>query len=146
MTTPQIIQVPGAGAEVAQGLAPLIQALQQNRQLADQHQFHQQELLAQLFAHGMQTPGFESTPAAKEIETRLDVPGLSKGVAQARNAEQKRRLTDIDEFVSGLPKISDNARAGLRASLAAGARGATSDVQKALFSAFAAGEDMTVLE
>src|SRR5438093_1334008 len=148
MTAPgqQIVHVPGVGEEVAQGLQPLIQAMQFNRQLALQQQEHEATVAAQLFAHGLQTPGFESTPAAQALELKLGVPGLGASIAKARTAEDRRKIEDINTFVESTSGVSDKAKAGLRVSLIAGAKGATADVQNALFSAMAAGEDLTVLE
>lgn len=147
MTTPNIVQVPGVGQEVAQGLAPFIQAMQFNKHLQQQQQAEEQRVAAELYARGLQTaPGFENTPAGQALEMKLGVPGLGASISKARTAEERRKVEDINTFVEGLSGIGDQAKSGLRASLVAGSKGATSDVQNALFSAMAGGADLTILE
>lgn len=148
MTAPgqQIVPVPGVGQEFQQAIAPFIQAMQFQRQLAQRKQEQDQDLAAQLYARGLQTPGFENTPAAQELEARLGAPGLGASIAKARTVEEKRKIDDINMYVEGLSGISDRAKSGLRTSLIAGTKGATADIQNSLFSAMAAGEDLTVLE
>ena len=142
---PQIIRAPDA--DVGQGLAPLIQALQFNKHLAEQQREAEQRIAAELFSRGLvTTPGFETTPAAQALATKLGVPDLGQSIAKARSAEDRRKVEDINTFVESLSGISDQAKSGLRVSLIAGSKGATSDVQNALFQAMAGGTDLTVLE
>lgn len=145
MTHPTIVQVPGAGQDVQQALAPLIQVLQQRHQMQLQQQEHEQTVAAHLFAEGLNTPGFESSDAALQLEQRLGVPGLGKSIAQARVAEGKRQMADIATYVneSGFDPTTKSA---LLASLTAKVKGATVDMQNTIFQAFVGGGSVAALE
>jgi hypothetical protein len=143
MTHPQIIQVPGVGQEVAQGLAPLIQVLQNRQELAQRQAEAQQradqaqkDMIANMFAIGLRTPGFESTDEAKTMEQQLGIPGLGQAIAQARNQSQREAMARVDAYVESLPD-NPRLRAGIRASMAGAAVGATAEIQNATFKAFA---------
>lgn len=148
MTAPgqNIIQAPGVGQELQQAIAPFVQAMQFQRQLQQRQREQEQDLAAQLFARGLQTPGFESTPAAQELETKLGVPGLSQSIAKARTAEDRAKTENINQLVESMSGVSDKAKAATRASLMCTHRGGTAEVCNALFSAMASGEDLSVLE
>ena len=148
MTAPgqQIIHVPGAGEEVAQGLQPLIQAMQFNRQLALQQQEHENTIAAQMLAHMLQTPGAESSPAFGALATKLGVPTLGPSIAKARSDEERRKIDDINTYTEGLSGLDDKSKSALRVSLIAGVKGATADIQNSLFSAMATGGDLSTLE
>src|SRR5439155_1195123 len=124
-----------------------IQTLQFNRHLAEQQREAEQRIAAELFSRGLlTTPGFDTTPPAQALATKLGVPDLGQSIAKARSAEDRRKVEDINTFVESLSGISNQAKSGLRVSLIAGSKGATSDVQNALFQAMAGGTDLTVLE
>jgi len=143
---PKIVSVPGVGAEVSQGLAPFVQAMQFQKQLQLQQTAEQQRMAAELYARGLQTPGFEDTPAAQQLEHTLGVPGLGASISRARTAEQRRQVEDINTFVEGISGVSDRAKAGLRTSMIAGTKGASVEVQNSLYAAMASGEDPGALE
>jgi len=149
MTSPfgqEVVKVPGVGEEFQNAIAPFVQAIQFRQAQQRQQLAERQRIAAELFARGLQSPGFENTPAAQQLEVELGVPGLGASISKARTAEERRKVEDINTFVEGLSGVSDRAKSGLRASLIAGTKGATADVQNSLFAAMAAGEDLTVLE
>lgn len=143
-----IVQVPGAGQEIQQALAPLIQALQHQHMMQQRQQEQEQQIAANMFAHGLQTPGFETTEAAQQLEMKLGVPGLGKSIATARVNEKKLKLKGIDETVTkfGEAGLSAPQQAGLRASLTAQLEGAPAEVANRLYVAFAGDADLSPLD
>lgn len=143
-----IVQVPGIGQDVQQAFAPLIQVLRQRNALAQQQAQQEQQLAAHLFATGLQTPGFETSDTAQQLEMKLGVPGLGKSISQARTREQKLKMQAIDELVTNMAQqgLTPGRQAGLRASLAAKVAGASAEVSNSLYSAFAGDEDLSPLE
>src|SRR2546429_499229 len=148
MTSPfgqEVVKVPGIGDELQQSIAPFIQAIQFRQHLEAQQKADRQRIAAELFARGVQQPGFGTTDAAIQLEHELGVPGLGASIEKARTADEKQKIDTINELVDTASTLTPVERSAAKLSMIAGVRGATSEVQNNLYEAVA-GKDLTGIE
>jgi len=121
---PTVTQIPGGLEPLQQGLAQLIQALQNKQAQQQANQRLQMSITAQqdaqersqalnLLVEGMKEPGFESTPQAEELEGRVGIPGYSKEIGRLRTQRNRALMAEMEKTIDGLG-VDEQTREALR--------------------------------